>query len=187
MTVTNITTPANFFHALRRQLARPFRKPLINMSPKSLLRHSLCVSDLEAFEDINENSFYEYYDDPEVTDKNIKKLTRALFCSGKIYYDLLKRKKEEKRDDVAIIRLEQLYPFPANQLEKLLEKYKHVKSYWVQEEAENMGAWQHIVAHYYKITDLTLISRKASASPATGFKKVHEQQQKEIVDKAFMK
>ena len=187
MTVTNITTPANFFHALRRQLARPFRKPLINMSPKSLLRHPLCVSDLSAFEDKKENSFYEYYDDAEVTDKNIKKLSRALFCSGKVYYDLLKKKKEDKRDDVAIIRLEQLYPFPGKQLDLLLEKYNHVKSFWVQEEAENMGAWQHIVAHYYQIANLELIARKPSASPATGFKKVHEKQQKDIVDRAFQK
>ena len=183
ITVANITTPANFFHALRRQLARPFRKPLIVMSPKSLLRHPECVSPLEAFED--QNSFSEYYDDPEVTDKNIKQVKRALFCSGKIYYDLLAKKKEDKRVDIAIIRLEQLYPFPKKDLGKLLEKYKGLDNYWVQEEPENMGAWQHIVTHYYEVTNLKLIARKASASPATGFKKVHEKQQAEIVDKAF--
>ncbi|MEM9821180.1 MAG: 2-oxoglutarate dehydrogenase E1 component, partial [Bacteroidota bacterium] len=185
ITVANITTPANFFHAIRRQLARPFRKPLVIMSPKSLLRHPDCVSDLEAFENINDNSFYEYYDDPEVTDDNLKDIKRALFCSGKVYYDLLKRKREDNRKDVAIIRLEQLYPFPKKFLDQLLERYTSVKSFWVQEEPANMGAWQHIVSQYYRITKLKLIARKESASPATGFKKIHDEQQQDIVNRAF--
>ena len=184
MTVANITTPANFFHAMRRQLARPFRKPLIIMSPKSLLRHPLCISDIEAFTDSKENSFYEYYDDPEVDNKQLKKIKKALFCTGKIYYDLLERKQANQRDDVAIIRLEQLYPFPQKQLDALLDKYSKVPNYWVQEEPANMGAWQYILSQFPKV-GFELISRKASASPATGYKKVHDAQQQEIIDKAF--
>ncbi len=181
MTVVNLTTPANLFHALRRQLARPFRKPLVVMSPKSLLRHPLCVSAVEAFEDKKANSFFEYYDDPDVDSKKLKK---ALFCTGKIYYDLLERKQLDKRKDVAIIRLEQLYPFPKKKLDALLKKYSKVPCFWVQEEPANMGAWLHVLSQFPKV-GFELISRKASASPATGFKKAHDRQQQEIVDKAF--
>ncbi|MFK8103209.1 MAG: 2-oxoglutarate dehydrogenase E1 component [Saprospiraceae bacterium] len=184
MTVANITTPANFFHVLRRQLARPFRKPLIIMSPKSLLRHPMCVSDLNAFEDINDNSFYEYYDDPEVGEKEAKKIKRALFCTGKVYYDLLKEKNENDRKDIAIIRIEQLYPLPKTHLDKLMKKYNGAKKFWVQEEPENMGAWQHMLSMYRR-DDLELVARKASASPATGYKKVHDKQQADIIDRAF--
>lgn len=184
MTVANITTPANFFHIIRRQLARSFRKPLIITTPKSLLRHPMCISPIEAFEDNKTNSFHEYYDDIEVDSKNIKKIKKALFCSGKVYYDLLKRKQETKRQDIAIIRIEQLYPLPKKQLDQLMEKYSHAKKYWVQEEAANMGGWQHILFNYHH-QEFELIARKASASPATGFKKVHEKQQKELIDQAF--
>ena len=189
ITVANLTTPANLFHVLRRQLIRPFRKPLVIMSPKSLLRHPLCVSPLEAFEDANDNSFYEYYDDPEVkTSADLKKIKKVLFCTGKIYYDLLKYKTEQKRKDVAIVRIEQLYPFPEKHLDALMDRYKSAKAYWVQEEPENMGAWQHVVTHYREqVNKMELIARKPSASPATGFKKVHEAQQQEIIDKAFAK
>jgi len=187
ITVANITTPANFFHALRRQLARPFRKPLIVMSPKSLLRHPMCVSPIDAFDDKKENTFCEYYDDPEVkTAADVKKVKRALFCSGKIYYDLLKRKMDEGRNDVAIVRLEQLYPFPKKQLDALLKKYKNAKNFWVQEEPQNMGAWNFILS-VYPMVKFELISRKLSASPATGFKKVHDKEQKAIIDAAFEK
>lgn len=182
MVVTNITTPANFFHALRRQVAWPFRKPLINMSPKSLLRHPMCVSKLDAFED--NNSFYEYYDDAEVDTKQAKKIKRALFCSGKVYYDLLRYKIDNKRDDVAIIRIEQLYPFPKNHIDGLFKKYKSAEKVWVQEEPANMGPWQFILVNNPE-AGFKLVSRKASASPATGYKKVHEQQQKDILERAF--
>ncbi len=184
MTVANITTPANFFHVLRRQLARPFRKPLVIMSPKSLLRHPMCVSDLNAFEDINDNSFYEYYDDPAVGEKEAKKIKRALFCTGKVYYDLLKEKDDNDRKDVAIIRIEQLYPLPKTHLDNLMKKYEGADKFWVQEEPENMGAWQHMLSMYRR-DDLELIARKASASPATGYKKVHDKQQADIIDRAF--
>ncbi len=118
MTVANITTPANFFHVLRRQLARPFRKPMIIMSPKSLLRHPLCVSDLSAFE--SGTKFHEVFDDAKFNATKAKKVKKALFCSGKIYYDLLEKQEKDKREDVAIIRLEQLYPFPEKQVEAIV-------------------------------------------------------------------
>lgn len=181
MTVANITTPANFFHAMRRQLARPFRKPLIIMSPKSLLRHPLCVSALEDFE--SKTKFQEVFDDAAVTTSGAKKIKRTLFCTGKIYYDLLNKKLADKREDVAIVRLEQLYPLPETQIQAILKKYKNAASFWVQEEPENMGAWRYMLANYP--TQFECIARKASASPATGYKKVHDQQQQAIIDKAF--
>ena len=186
ITVANITTPANIFHAMRRQLARPFRKPLIIMSPKSLLRHQMAVSDLSEFE--TGSSFQEVINDPEVTTKNVKKVKRILLCSGKIYYDLMEKKMEDKRDDVAIVRVEQLYPLPTDQLSEIFKQYENADIKWVQEESENMGAWRYMQAKFsvhYKNIELENISRRATASPATGFKKVHEEQQAEIVDKAF--
>ncbi len=183
MTVANVTTPANLFHILRRQLVRPFRKPLILMTPKSLLRHPEVVSDIADFE--SGNRFREIIDDPEVNTKaEVKKVKRVLQCSGKVYYDLLERKREEKRDDIAIIRFEQLYPFPTKQVDMLKEKYKGKETFWVQEEPSNMGAWQYVNAIFLE-HDFKLIARKSSASPATGFKKVHDKQQLDIVDRAF--
>ncbi len=183
MTVANPSTPANFFHLIRRQLARPFRKPLVVMSPKSLLRYPACVSPME---DFTSGGFREIIED-EAAGKNktsVGKVKTVLCCTGKIYYDLIKRKEETKRDDVAICRLEQLYPFPKTQVDELLRKYSTAKFAWVQEEPSNMGAWQYILAFYRKY-DLHLISRKSSASPATGYKSVHKIEQKEIVDRAF--
>ena len=184
MIVANITTPANFFHALRRQLAWQFRKPMVVMSPKSLLRHPLCVSKKEEF--TPDNNFQEYYDDPAVTDKNVKDIKRVLFCSCKIYYDLLAKKQEDKRSDVAIVRFEQLYPFPQKNMDALMKRYAKADKCWVQEEPENMGPWRYVFSHL-KMTDARYIGRKAKASPASGFKKVHDKQQKEIVEKAFEK
>ncbi|MFT4762285.1 MAG: 2-oxoglutarate dehydrogenase E1 component [Paraglaciecola sp.] len=182
MTVANCTTPANFFHLMRRQLARPFRKPLIVMTPKSLLRHAEVVSEYAEFE--TGTRFQEVLDDATVGQRSNKKVTRVLFCTGKIYYDLAARKRDEKREDVAIVRVEQLYPLPQKQLEAIFNRYSNAEACWVQEEPMNMGAWQHIKTNYTE-REFNLISRKASASPATGFKAVHDQQQKEIVDKAF--
>jgi len=188
MTVANVTTPANFFHMLRRQLARPFRKPLIVMTPKSLLRHPLVVSDLSEFE--TGHSFQEVYDDPMVGARSGKKVKKLLLCTGKIYYDLMEKKQEDKRDDVAIVRLEQLYPLPDTQLQKVFKRYPNAIPFWVQEEPSNMGAWQYIYSIIASTqislnADLGLISRKSSASPATGYKKVHDQQQQEIINQAF--
>jgi len=182
ITVANITTPANFFHALRRQLAWPFRKPMVVMSPKSLLRHPLCVSKKEEF--TTDNNFQEYYDDPDVTDKNAKDIKRVLFCSGKIYYDLLSRKHKTKRTDIAIVRFEQLYPFPEKNIDTLMKRYENAEKYWVQEEPENMGPWRYVYSNL-NLTDIKYIGRKDKASPASGFKKVHDQQQMDIVDESF--
>jgi len=182
MTVANCTTPANFFHLLRRQLARPFRKPLIHMSPKSLLRHPKCVSKPEEFS--GDSRFLEVIDDPQVGPRSGKKIRKALFCSGKVYYDLLEEKEANGHDDVAIIRLEQLYPLPKTQLDELRKKYSKAEMLWVQEEPSNMGGWRYIMAHYPEV-DFELISRKASASPATGFKKKHDEVQAKIVQASF--
>jgi 2-oxoglutarate dehydrogenase E1 component len=187
-TVANVSTPANFFHLLRRQLARPFRKPLIVMSPKSLLRHPECVSDLDEF--TGDSGFQELLDDPTVGPRSGKKVKRVLLCTGKIYYDLMKEKEEQGRKDIAVVRLEQLYPLPAVQLRKIFRKYAEAEYVWVQEEPSNMGAWQYINAIIRSEElglneELDLIARKSSASPATGFKKVHDEQQANIVSKAF--
>lgn len=194
LTVANVTTPANFFHLLRRQQARPFRKPLVVMTPKKLLRaknldrsndeiiYRECVSSIEA---LSKGGFRETYDDPMIkTKKEAAQIRRVLCCSGKIYYDLLDHKEANKRTDVAIVRLEQIYPFPKAQVDEIIEKYSNAEWFWVQEEPENMGAWSFILSHYRKY-DLQLVSRKASASPATGFKIVHESQQQDIIHRAF--
>lgn len=179
ITIANITTPANFFHALRRQLKRPFRKPLIIMSPKSLLRHPKCVSDKSEFE--TKNKFQEVIDDPKAVAKST---IRLLICTGKIYYDLLSEKEKKGREDVAIVRLEQLYPYPMDQMNAIFKKYENMEVKWIQEEPQNMGAWQYLNS-FWRRSDIEVISRKVSASPATGFKKVHEKDQAEIVEKAF--
>ena len=178
LTVANVTTPANFFHIIRRQLARKFRKPLIIMSPKSLLRHSKCVSDKTEF--TTGKVFQEVIADHE----NSSKVKKVLLCSGKIYYDLLERKENDNRSDVVLVRLEQLYPFPVEQIKTVFDMYDKASFTWVQEEPKNMGAWTFIL-NELRSTNIELISRKASASPATGFKKVHDEEQLGIVDKAF--
>ena len=184
MTVANCTTPANFFHILRRQLERPFRKPLVLMTPKSGLRHPEVVSPVEDFE--SGKAFQEVIDDPEVGPRSGKKIKRLLLCSGKVYYDLLDRKRADKREDVAIVRVEQLYPFPQRQLSEVFKKYADARIFWVQEEPANMGAWQYLLSFLWGQVELELIARKTSASPATGFKKVHDEQQQNIIDRAFL-
>lgn len=179
--VVNCTTPANFFHALRRQLKRNFRKPLIVFTPKSLLRNSQCVSKLE---DFTKMQFQEVIDDTFAKATDVK---RVLFCSGKIYYDLLERQKADKRVDVAIVRLEQLYPTPTDQMKMIKAKYKKaVEFIWVQEEPENMGAWPYLCRKFRGSEfNLDVISRKESSSTATGYAKKHAIQQQYIFDKAF--
>jgi 2-oxoglutarate dehydrogenase E1 component len=179
MYVINATTPANHFHAIRRQLHTEWRKPLIAFTPKSLLRHPKCVSKLDEF---SKGTFSEVFDDASA---DPKKITRIVFCTGKLYYDLLNEKETKKESSTAIIRLEQLYPFPKKQVKEILLKYKGAKTWlWAQEEPENMGAWGYLL-RTFKDVPLKCIARPESASPATGSKKVHEQQQKEIVNKAF--
>ena len=182
MQVTNCTTPANFFHALRRQFKRDFRKPLVVFSPKSLLRHPLCVSPLKDFTD---GKFKEVIDDENVKPANVK---RVVFCSGKIYYDLLETQKANQKGDVALVRVEQLYPTPVDQMEAVYKKYKNAKdTVWVQEEPENMGAWPYLLRKLRKtaLSQMDVISRKESSSTATGFAKQHANQQAYIVATAF--
>ncbi len=179
MQVTNCTTPANFFHALRRQLKREFRKPLIVFTPKSLLRHPRCVSSID---DFTKNGFAEVIDDVTADPKKVK---RIAFCTGKVYYDLLDRKEKDNNTDLAIIRLEQLYPFPKKQVEAILKKYAKANSYlWVQEEPENSGAWSYIL-RVMRQHNLRYIGREESASPATGSHKQHDKEQKAILDEVF--
>ncbi|MFN5642180.1 MAG: 2-oxoglutarate dehydrogenase E1 component [Sphingobacteriales bacterium] len=178
MVVSNVTTAANFFHLLRRQMAWPFRKPLVNFSPKAILRHPGTYSSKEAF--IN-GYFQEVIDDETISAKKVKKV---LFCSGKLYFDLAEYRQKNKIDEVALIRLEQLYPLPVKQLKDLVKKYGIASWHWVQEEPLNMGA-----ASFLKMNlnafDFGLIGRKASASTATGYAKVHAKEQADIITQAF--
>lgn len=179
LVVTNITTPANLFHMFRRQVAWEFRKPLVQFSPKSLLRHPKVISPIEEF---TSGEFKEIYTDPYVTGKNVK---RVLLCSGKIFYDLLEKQQEDKRKDVAIIRIEQLHPFPMKQVDEAMKKFNDPEIFWVQEEPSNMGYWTYILRTITDKGAIQLISRKSSASPATGYAKVHKKEQEAIVEKAF--
>lgn len=179
MVITNITTSANFFHALRRQLAWPFRKPLVNFSPKANLRLSAAYSHVSQF---TEGGFKEIIDDVFADDAaGVKKV---LFCSGKVYYDLAEKQQKENRKDVAVIRLEQLYPLPLKQLEALYQKYNRATWFWVQEEPLNMGAAAFLQMHLKSI-NYGIISRQPSAATATGYSKVHGQEQAEIIETAF--
>lgn len=179
MIIVNVTTPANYFHLLRRQLALPFRKPLVVMSPKALLRHPRCVSDISEL--TGKNTFVTTYDDPVA---NPTKVKRLILCTGQLYYDLLEKQETEKRTDIAIARVEQLHPFPEAEVRAIIGKYKKADVRWVQEEPANMGYWDYVM-RYMRKDPIELISRAASASPATGFKKVHDQQQAELIDTAF--
>jgi 2-oxoglutarate dehydrogenase E1 component len=179
MVVTNITTAANLFHALRRQITWPFRKPLINFSPKANLRHPGSYSHISEFV---QGGFREVIDDASVSvPASIKKV---LFCSGKIYFELLEKKLADQRDDVAIVRLEQIYPLPTSQLAQLNKKYNNATWFWVQEEPMNMGAAAFLKMNLQGI-NFGVISRKASAATATGYSKVHAKEQAEIIDTAF--
>jgi 2-oxoglutarate dehydrogenase E1 component len=200
MQIMNCTTPANYFHALRRQMHRDFRKPLVIMTPKSLLRHKQCTSNIEDFN--KENSFHrvlwDHAIDPkskgfiELTKSN--KINKVIICSGKIYFDLLEAREKLKRKDIIFFRIEQLYPFPAKALAKELKPYiKNAKFYWCQEEPKNMGAW-FSVRDYIQWTldnikannnEISYIGRSPDASPATGYAKWHISQQKEIIKKVF--
>jgi 2-oxoglutarate dehydrogenase E1 component len=179
MVITNITTAANYFHALRRQVAWPFRKPLINFAPKTNLRQTGSHSLKEEF---LKGGFSEVIDDDSVTDE--KEIKKVLFCSGKIYFDLKERKEKNVRNDVALIRMEQIYPLPFKQLDALYQKYKGAIWYWVQEEPLNMGAASFLQMHL-KTINYGIISRKPSASTASGFQKVHKAEQEEIIKTAY--
>ena len=197
--VMNCTTPANYFHALRRQIHRDFRKPLIIMTPKSLLRNKFCTSNLEDF--AKTNSFHRILWDHALEPKygfiELKKsikIDKVILCSGKIYFDLLEAREKYKKDNIVLIRIEQLYPFPIKSLVKELKPYrKNAKFYWCQEEPKNMGAWFSVrdyiewTLDYIKVSNnkISYIGREPAASPATGYAKKHLAQQKEILNKVF--
>jgi len=178
--ITNITTAANFFHGLRRQLKWEFRKPMINFSPKANLRHLRSYSTMDEF---TSGGFKEVIDDPNV--KTASKVERVLLCSGKMYFDLSEKQLAENRTDVAIVRLEQIYPTPLKQLKALKKRYKNAEWHWVQEEPRNMGALPYIIQNLQEEFPMKYISRPAGASTATGFAKMHAKEQKELVEKAF--
>jgi len=179
MQVVVPTTPANLFHLLRRQIKRDFRLPLIVFTPKSLLRHPKCISTLE---DMAQGHFMEIIDDTQVKPADVK---QVVCCYGKLYYELLERRAELKSMDTAIIRMEQLYPFPAEQLTKIIKQYPKAERWvWAQEEPENMGAWS-FVNRVYKEFEFLPICRAASGSPAAGLVEIHKLRQKKILDKVF--
>jgi len=178
--VANCTTPANFFHLLRRQLHRPFRKPLIIFTPKSLLRHPQCVSHINEF---TSGGFREVIDDLSV---DTKKIEKVVFCNGKIYYDLLAEREKLNKNNIALIRLEQLYPFPLDQLLNIYKKYINAKTaIWAQEEPANMGAWNFIYTSLASHIPIKLVARPASGSPATGSGKFHVIRAQKIFDKVM--
>lgn len=179
MVVTNVTTAANFFHLLRRQLAWPFRKPLVNFSPKANLRHSGSYS---AKDEFTSGGFKEVLDDDSIHDAAAVK--KVLLCSGKMYFDLGERQQKENRKDVAVIRLEQIHPVPQKQLDELYKKYNKAIWYWVQEEPLNMGAATFLRMNLKNI-NFYIISRQPSAATASGYNKVHLKEQAQIVDTAF--
>jgi 2-oxoglutarate dehydrogenase E1 component len=178
MVVTNITTSANLFHALRRQMTWNFRKPLVNFSPKANLRHPGSYSTIAEF---TNGGFKELVDDQEA---DAKKVRRVLLCTGKIFFDLNEYKTKNNVQDIAIVRLEQIYPIAVTQLEALKEKYKKAEWVWVQEEPLNMGAASFLKMNL-DVFEFNLIGRTASAATATGFSKIHAKEQEEIIQKAF--
>ncbi len=180
MIITNITTAANFFHALRRQMKWEFRKPMVNFSPKANLRH---VRSYSALSEFTQGSFNEVLDDPNI--KTASKVKRVLLCSGKMYFDLSEKQLADNRQDVAIVRLEQLYPLPVDQLNLLREKYKKAEWIWVQEEPQNMGACWFLQISLGESFKMKYICRNASASTATGFAKKHVIEQTSLVEQAF--
>ena len=197
--VVNCTTPANYYHALRRQMHRDFRKPLIVMTPKSLLRNKLCVSNIEDFG--KDTFFHRVLEDHALNQKNgfieleeSSKIKKVILCSGKVYFDLLDTREKLKKNNVILYRIEQLYPFPAKSLVKELKKYaQSSKFYWCQEEPKNMGAWFSVRDYIQWTLDtinannnkISYIGRSPDASTATGYAKRHISQQQEIINKVF--
>jgi len=179
--IVNCTTPANFYHVLRRQMVRDFRKPLIVFTPKKLLRYPACVSKIE---DLTEGSFHEVLDDPK--NKDVKNIDTVMFMSGKMYYEILAEQENySSMDNVALVRIEQMNPLPVTQINEVLKKYnKAEKHFWVQEEPENMGAWGFMLRKFP--VRLDYIGRLESSAPAAGSKKRHEKRLKILWDQVFV-
>lgn len=190
--VANCSTPANYFHILRRQMKRDFRKPLILMTPKSLLRHKLAVSDKKMFKD--DSTFHRIlWDDDADKLVKTKDIKRIVLCSGKVYYDLLQERRDRDIKDVMIMRVEQLYPFPYDALEYELGLSPNAEIIWCQEEPRNMGAWDYVdhkiervlKAIDHKTKRPRYVGRKKAASPATGLLKRHNEEQAQLVNEAL--
>lgn len=189
MRVCNITNPANFFHALRRQIHSKDRKPLVVMSPKSLLRHKLAVSNLSEFTSGSFKPLIEETSKIAAADK----VRKVVLCTGKVYYDLFEARETRKINDIALVRLEQLYPFPKEELSVELKKYKNAEITWCQEEPRNMGAWKFVeelieetlVEIKHKNSRPKYAGRIASASSATGYGSYHAKEQKNLIDEAL--
>jgi 2-oxoglutarate dehydrogenase E1 component len=177
--MADVTTPANFFHLLRRQMKWNFRKPLVVFTPKSLLRHPLVVSTKE---ELAKGSFQEVFDDTTVDKKKVKSL---VFCTGKFYYDLVARREENGRNDVALVRIEQLFPLPHKQLEDIIASYPSVTDYvWAQEEPRNMGAWGYMLMNFDQVK-LRVASRYKYSSPAAGSSMRSKARHKKVIDSVF--
>ncbi|RUO77788.1 2-oxoglutarate dehydrogenase E1 component [Idiomarina seosinensis] len=179
------TTPAQVFHMIRRQQLRPVRRPLVVMTPKSLLRHPLAISEMD---DLANSGFQNAIG--EIDDLNPKKVKRVVMCAGKVYYDLLQERRKREQEDVAIIRIEQLYPFPAEEVAEIMKDYQHVKEFvWCQEEPQNQGAWYNSQHNFWAAipagAQLTYRGRDASAAPAVGYLTEHNKQQQKLVDEAL--
>jgi 2-oxoglutarate dehydrogenase E1 component len=182
MQVCNLTTPAQYFHALRRQAHREYRKPLVIMTPKSLLTYEKAVSQTEDFTD---SRFYEILADKEA---EASKVNRVVFCSGKVYYDLIKYRDENKIEDTAIVRIEQLYPLYEEKLKRTVAPYANARKFvWCQEEPENMGAWSFILPRLLNLFPgyIYYAGRPSSASPASGTMQMHQREQAALVKQAF--
>ncbi|CRZ69796.1 2-oxoglutarate dehydrogenase E1 component [Vibrio cholerae] len=185
MQVVVPSTPAQVYHMIRRQVVRPMRRPLVVMSPKSLLRHPLCVSSME---DLAHGTFQPAIG--EIDALNPSQVKRVVFCSGKVYYDLLEQRRANEQQDVAIVRIEQLYPFPLEEVQAAIANYTNVVDYvWCQEEPQNQGAW-YSSQHNFRAAipagaDLKYAGRPASASPAVGYMSVHMKQQKALIEDAL--
>ena len=195
--VVNCTTPSNYFHVLRRQMRREFRKPLIIMTPKSLLRHKKCVSDISEFS--KKSTFHRVLEDDAYSDasnlleikKKDDKIKKVVMCSGKIYYDLLEAREQYQNDKTTFVRIEQLYPFPVKTLANILKRYTKANFIWCQEEPKNMGAWNTVRNYIDRTLEIVnfgdksvkYVGRKASSTTATGNLNKHLAQQKEILEK----
>lgn len=201
MQVVNCTTPANYFHILRRQVIRKFRKPLIIMTPKSLLRHKRCISSIKEMSEtttfhrfLNDGADKLSYSDSKIILKKDEDIKRVIICSGKIYYDLFEEREKNKKTDIYFLRIEQLYPFPVKSLVRELKRFTSAKFFWCQEEPKNMGAWNMARAYINRTLKIAnfnnvkvhYIGRDPSASPSTGLAKKHSAEQNEIINKVFL-
>jgi 2-oxoglutarate dehydrogenase E1 component len=188
MQVCNLTTPAQYFHALRRQMKRDFFKPLVLMTPKSLLTHPECVSRIEEFAE--GTSFQEVLDDTASERGPEDRISRLIFCTGKVYYDLLDYRRKHEIGGAAIIRLEQIYPFHADKVSEIAGRYPNATKWvWCQEEPLNMGAWTFVGPRLQKLSELRVryAGRDTASSPSSGAKTIHKKEQYRLLDEAFSK